>query len=156
MSMTLRIGVVSMLILSVALIAIIFGLAIREVRIARAAVLSGELTSSVFDSAATSTIFTIMWQGTQPSGTTVKFHIASSNCLNGATNAPTCSTGNWSYLGPDGSVTTYYNPGAPNTQVKVRQTDHNKRYFRYKVFLTSDSDGISTPTITKIILSWSR
>lgn len=125
---------------------------------AATAQITGELTSSVFDSGATSTIFTIMWQGTQPSGTTVKFQLASSNCLNGASNAPTCTTGigNWSYLGPDGSASTYYNPGAPDTQVRVRQSDHNKRYFRYKIILISDTLGTVGPTVNNIILSWAK
>lgn len=139
------------------LLVIALVVAVWGIHLSRAAVLSGELTSSVYDTGATSSINTIMWQGTLPTDTTVRFQIASSNCQNGATNAPTCNTGNWSYLGNDGSVSTYYTPFAPNVQVPLRASDHgSKRYFRYKLFMISDSDGVSTPTITNIIIGWSR
>jgi len=43
---------------------------------------SGDLSSSVFDTGVSGgvAINTVMWLGTQPAGTTVKFHIASSKC----------------------------------------------------------------------------
>lgn len=119
--------------------------------------LSAELTSSVFDTGVEggASLQTVMWQGSQPSDTSVKFRIASSNCSNGATNYPTCSTGTWSYLGSDGSATTYYTPTGPDSQVKLRRADHgNKRYFRYQVFLFSDSAQTTSPTVRDVIISY--
>lgn len=60
---------------------------------------SGNLYSSVFDTGVTGGVAlnTVLWQGSQPTGTSVLFQIGSSNCSNGATNPPTCTTGTWAY-----------------------------------------------------------
>ena len=108
---------------------------------------SGTLTSSIFDTQVTNgvAVNTIMWQGNQPSGTSVKFQIASSN-----------STSTWSYLGPDGSDTTYYTPTDANMPVQINLAQHNnKRYFRYKIFLESDPDQTQSPRVDDVIINWS-
>jgi hypothetical protein len=108
---------------------------------------SGNLTSSIFDTGATNgvAINTIMWQGNKPSGTSVKFQIASSN-----------STSTWSYLGPDGSATTFYTPTADNMPVQINLAHHNnKRYFRYKVFLESNASQTLSPRVDDVIINWS-
>ncbi len=118
----------------------------------------GELISSTFDTqiAGGAAMNSILWRGTQPSNTLVRFQIASSNCSNGATNDPTCSTGTWSYIGTDGTVSTYYNPGASDTPVEINRSHHNnKRYFRYKAYLQSDDAQTVAPTVTDIIINWS-
>jgi len=110
--------------------------------------LSGELTSSVYDTLVTQgvAINSIMWQGTQPAGATVKFQVASSNN----------SIGPWSYLGADGTNVTYYTITGPDTPVKISRADHNnKRYMRYRVFLGATSVP-ATPIVTDIIMNWSR
>lgn len=105
----------------------------------------GYLISSVFDAFGTSTINSIIWQGIQPNGTAVGFQLASSNSMNGP----------WNYVGPDGSNTTYY-LAAPGTSMAVNVANHNnQRYFRYKVFLFSDSSRTLSPIINKIIINWS-
>ena len=109
---------------------------------------SGNLISSVFDTWALggAAINTIMWQGTQPSGTRVKFQIASSNNL----------AGPWNYKGPDGSETTYYAPTDTGIPAQINLAHHNNyRYFRYKIFLYSDSGGTQSPTVTDVIINWS-
>ena len=113
----------------------------------RAEMASGTLISSIFDTQATNgvAINTIIWQGNQPSGTSVKFQIASSN-----------STSTWSYLGPDGSDTTYYTPTDANMPVQINLAQHNnKRYFRYKIFLESDPDQTQSPRVDDVIINWS-
>ena len=131
----------------------------------------GTLISSIFDSQVEggSAINTIMWQGTQPSGTNVFFRIAAANCSNGATNSPTCDTGvGWggdkltgdgAFVGPGGpncSVGDFYNPGGPNIQSKIDLTCHtDKRYWRYKVILETDTGRTVGPTVTDIIINWS-
>ncbi len=119
---------------------------------------SGDLYSSVFDTGVSggAALNTVMWQGSQPTGTTVKFHVASSNCSNGATNPPTCNTGTWTYLGPDGSATTYYVPAGPNLPVMLNPAYHNNhRYVRYKAILLPDGGAASTPRVDDVILNWS-
>ncbi|MBI4993446.1 hypothetical protein HZC33_00595 [Candidatus Wolfebacteria bacterium] len=106
---------------------------------------SGYLISSVFDSFGSSAINSIIWQGTQPSGTAVRFQLASSNSSNGP----------WNYMGPDGSSTTYYSAN-PGVSMAINTANHNnQRYFRYKVILYSDASQTLTPTITNIIINWS-
>jgi len=109
---------------------------------------SGYLISSVFDTwtVGGAAINTIMWQGSQPSGTSVKFQIASSNSVSGP----------WDYKGPDGSASTYYSPTNANIPVQINLTYHNNhRYFRYKIFLYSDTSGSNSPTVTDVIINWS-
>jgi len=109
---------------------------------------SASLVSSIFDTWAVSgaAINTIMWQGTQPSGTRVKFQIASSNS----------AAGSWDYKGPDGSETTYYSPTNTGIPAQINLAYHNNhRYFRYKIFLYSDASQINSPTVTDVIINWS-
>lgn len=114
----------------------------------RSASATGTLISSVFDTGVSTgvTLNTIMWQGNKPSGTNVKFQIASSNA----------SSGPWSYLGPDGSDTTYYNPTDANIPVQINLAYHsNKRYFRYKLFLESNASQSESPRVDDVIINWS-
>ena len=114
----------------------------------RASVASSSLTSSIFDTGVSSgaAINTIMWQGNKPSGSNVKFQIASSNS----------SSGPWSYLGPDGSDTTYYTPTDANIPVQINLAQHNnKRYFRYKIFLESNASQTESPRVDDVIINWS-
>ncbi len=110
--------------------------------------LTGNLTSSIFDSqvASGAAINSIMWQGSKPFGTNVRFQIASSNS----------SGGPWSYLGPDGSGTTYYAPTDVDIPVQINLTQHNnKRYFRYKMFLESNVAQTASPRVDDVIINWS-
>lgn len=119
----------------------------------------GILFSSVYDTGSTGGVApnAVLWQGTQPSGTGVKFHFASSNCANGKTNPPTCTTGDWTYLGPDGTTATYYLPAGPNIPAMLNLAYHNnQRYFRYKVVVSSNAAQTQTPTVEDVILNWSR
>lgn len=120
--------------------------------------LTAELTSSIFDTGVSSGVAlnTIMWQGNQPTGTSVKFQIASSNCSNGADNPPTCNSGSWTYRGPDGSNTTYYAPTGPGVPIQINLKYHNNhRYFRYKIFLTSDAGRTQSPRVDDVIINYS-
>jgi hypothetical protein len=100
---------------------------------------------------------TIMWQGSQPAGTAVKFQIASSNCSNGATNPPTCDTGTWTFRGPDGTASTFYAPAGPNVPVMLNPSYHNNhRYVRYRIYLQPDASNTNTPRVDDVIITWSR
>ena len=113
----------------------------------RAEMASGTLISSIFDTQATNgvAINTIIWQGNQPSGTSVKFQIASGN-----------STSTWSYFGPDGSATTHYTPIGPGYPAQINLQYHNNhRYFRYKIFLESNASQTASPRVDDVIINYS-
>ena len=130
----------------------------------------GYLESSVFDTRAEggAALNSILWQGNQPGGTSVDFQIAVSNCANGTDNAPTCSTGAWTFKGPNGDASLYYGTACPtfgsafpaagsNTPICVDRSElTNKRYVRYKVRIISDLTRSKTPIVEDIILNWSR
>ncbi len=122
--------------------------------------LTGILESSIFDTGISSgvTLNNIIWQGSQPAGTCVKFQIAASNN----------SSGPWNFWGPDaacdgsGDAGTYFGnscPG-PNLSIKIASCDRDwikdKRYLRYKVILESDFQQSVTSRVDDIILNWSR
>ncbi len=106
---------------------------------------SGNLTSVIFDTEKVggSSINSILWQGTKPASTNVQFQIAFSNS----------SGGPWTYVGDDGTGSSYYTPTGPDTSLTISNI-HNYRYFRYKVYLTPD--GGSGPEIEGVYINWSR
>ena len=78
----------------------------------------------------------------------VKFQIASSNA----------SSGPWSFMGPDGTNSTYYIPHSNGTYfaVPINPSQHNnKRYFRYKIFLETDYCRSISPKVKGVIINWS-
>jgi hypothetical protein len=91
-----------------------------------------------------------IWQGITPSSTVVKFQFAGSNS----------SAGPWNFLGPDGTVNTYFtgNAATPTDLIFTNSgfTPLNGyRYFKYRITLVSDSTGAFTPTVTGVTLNWS-
>lgn len=123
---------------------------------------SGYLESSTFDVNGSSTFNTILWNG-QLNGGHVRFTFASSNCPNGSTDYPACAGGSlWGnsagggapFLGSDGTETGYYGPADPNKAMALRALDHSqRRYFRYRVYLTAGPSD--TPTISSVIIGYS-
>lgn len=104
---------------------------------------SGELESSTFDTGAVADFFDISWEpASQPVGTgvdSVKMQVATSNDEDGP----------WSYKGPDGTASTYYTTSDRN----IHSSNNGKRYFRYKVFLSTE-DTLTTPTISDIAFTF--
>lgn len=136
------------------------------------------LTSSVFDTGVSggAALNSILWQGDPlPVGAQVQFQIASSNCPGGETDQE-CNNGGWSdgtlpggcltdylfpginscYVGPDGTVSTHYE-GDPNAPIKLNPAHHhNKRYLRYRIFLTASSPPTpQSPVVRDVIINWS-
>ena len=128
----------------------------------RAQAAAGSLESSIFDTQIQpgAILNSIIWQGDQPSGTQVKFQIATSNCSNGASDPPTCSTGTWNYYGQNQNPNDYFEGSGQNQSILISGNDrawvNNKRYLRYKVFLESNTDHTASPVIRDIILNWSK
>ena len=119
---------------------------------------SAELTSPIFDTqtASGSVIHVLFWKGTLPTGTAVRFHLASSNCNNGSS-AADCLGPGWTYRGPDGTSGTYYAPSGPDAQTPVNQSYHNNhRYFRYKIFLLTNGAQTETPAVDNVVIVWGR
>lgn len=117
----------------------------------RRGAITGNLESAIFDAQTQGILNSILWQGSQPAGTCVKFQIA----------VATSSSGPWNYYGPGMTPNTYFGgscPG-PNQTIKISGTDrawvNNQRYLRYKVILESNVSGTQTPTVEDIILNWS-
>lgn len=108
----------------------------------------GTLISSIFDTQVTDggAFNTILWQGTLPTGTAVKFQVAGSNNAGGP----------WNYLGPDGTSNTYYQPAGPDIHTKLDKEVHSDtRYMRYKVILESNIEKTYSPLVNNIVLGWS-
>ncbi len=122
--------------------------------------LTGYLISSIVDTQETGgvTLTNIIWQGTQPSGTSVDFQMALSNSTGGP----------WTYAGPGGATDAWYgaecptvgaaDPAAgPSKSICVDKTlTKNQRYLRYKIRLQSNMNQNETPNIEDVILNWSE
>jgi len=110
----------------------------------------GTLESGIFDSGVTAgaAFNSIMWQGRIEGSPTpevnVKFRVATSNS----------DAGPWDYLGDDGTTNTYYRTSGPDAPAALRVADHhNKRYIRFKVYLTKKA--AAKPVVTDVIINWS-
>lgn len=124
---------------------------------------SGSLIASTFDTQETTGVAynTLVWKGTEPTNTNVKIQLATSNCSNGATNAPTCNSGAWGatgsdYLGSDCTNASFYTPDA-NTAIEIKcySNHNNKRYFKYKVILET-TDTAVTPQVDDVVVNYSQ
>jgi hypothetical protein len=109
--------------------------------------ISGTVQSTIFDTVVTGGVQlnTIIWQGNQPSGTSVKFQFAVSNNPNGP----------WTFIGPDGTGNSYYTPPAQVAMPLGYTLFNNFRYFRYAVTLVSANSGSPAPTISSITINLS-
>lgn len=108
---------------------------------------TGTLDSATFDTQATSGVKlnSVLWHGSQPAGTTVGFQFAMSNS----------SSGPWSYVGPDGTDTSFYTVNENVTGELGRAMHNGMRFFRYRVMLSSDQARASSPRVDSIIVNWS-
>ncbi|TSC78585.1 MAG: hypothetical protein G01um101433_146 [Parcubacteria group bacterium Gr01-1014_33] len=130
---------------------------------------TGTVISPTFNTYAVNgaTFNSILWKGAKPTGTNVRLQLATSNCPNGETNPPVCSTGTWNYVGGATCLANdYYTPPPDDgthadaaTPLMCYNEFNNKRYFRYKVILCSSSNctdaGNSTPQVDDVIVNWS-
>ncbi len=121
--------------------------------------IAGYLESSIVDTerAGGATLHSIIWEGSQPSGTSVDFQIA----------VATSASGPWNYEGPNGSGSAWYgaecpvigtaDPGAgPDKAICVdKNITADNRYLRYKARLQSDLKQSKTPEVEDVVLNWS-
>ncbi|MDD5513691.1 MAG: hypothetical protein PHD09_07980, partial [Candidatus Omnitrophica bacterium] len=99
---------------------------------------SGYYTSPTYDLGQASNFSTISFAANVPSGTELKFQIATNNDAN-----------TWSYLGPDGTSDTYYSTATGET---ISSSNDGDRYLRYKgTFLSTN--GTASATLYSITIS---
>jgi prepilin-type N-terminal cleavage/methylation domain-containing protein len=108
----------------------------------------GSLISSTFDTGTDQTSYTALnWQATtEDQVTDIKFQIATSNYINGGDGTEGSS---WIFLGPDGTNGTYYTTSGTT----INSVSNNKRYVRYKVFL-STVDPQKTPMLSNVSVNY--
>lgn len=108
---------------------------------------SGTVESNVYDTgaAAGAQLNSFLWHGSQPAGTRVEFQFASAN----ATSGP------WTFIGPDGTVNSYYTVGPGVSKALGYGLHTNQRYFRYKAVLYSDQAQRLSPRIDDVVVNWS-
>lgn len=101
---------------------------------------SGTLTSSTFDTGTNASSYTnLTWQPTsQDPATQLKFQIATND-----------DNATWNFVGPDGTASTYFTVPGTNTS----NSNDNKRYIRYKLFL-STTDTSKTPILTSVGINY--
>lgn len=104
---------------------------------------SGYIESSTFDTGSDQVAYNwIKWTGVAPLNTAIKFQLASSNQASGP----------WTYVGPDGTNSSYYTNGAGEL---INYNHHlNQRYMRYKLFL-ENNNSLQPPTLEEVITSYS-
>ena len=107
---------------------------------------TGTLESSTFDTGTTSNFYALNWTPiTQPvkAGTSpVQFQFATSP-------SSTPNPASWNYLGPDGTVNTYYT--VPGTVIS--SGNNNAEFVRYKTFVSTQTATV-TPSINDVSFSF--
>lgn len=128
----------------------------------------GDLDSIIFDTDILkgAQFNSIGWKGSLPIGTRVRFKLATSNCELGSS-ATSCDSGDaWDFIGPAGSgvqnsfydAVEYLDLGTSKiylAPINNFMDHHNKRYFRYRVKLISDSTQSYTPTVEDVFVNYS-
>lgn len=99
---------------------------------------SGTLTSSTMDFGGATVFETLSWSETTPTGTDVRFQVASSS-----SGTPT------DFIGPDGTNATFYTA----TSSGLHASHDGDRYLRYKIFL-STTDTLQTPSVDDVAVEF--
>ncbi|MCX6722846.1 MAG: prepilin-type N-terminal cleavage/methylation domain-containing protein [Candidatus Staskawiczbacteria bacterium] len=109
---------------------------------------SGYLISSTFDTGTEETDYTALnWQATTENQVNdIKFQIATSNYTNGGDGTEEST---WTFLGPDGTINTYYETSGTT----ISSANNNKRYVRYKVFLSTKKKK-KTPMLSNVSINY--
>lgn len=119
------------------------------------AVASGTIESAVFDTqlADGAKLNNIVWRGSKPGNSCVKFQIAVANS----------ETGPWTYFGANSPVAAtstggYYGESCvgAGTPIEVNYNLGSFRYLRYKAFLLTNTGSTASPEVTDVILNWSK
>jgi len=101
---------------------------------------SGTLISSAYDTGHTTDFGKIRWSATTPSGTEVKFQIA--------TNTDNTT---WDFKGPDGAAGTYYTTSGTD----IWSGHDGNRYIKYEAFPSTTEPG-KTATLSKVGITFTE
>ncbi|MFH1415906.1 MAG: hypothetical protein ABIH89_07470 [Elusimicrobiota bacterium] len=102
---------------------------------------SGRFVSKVYDAGNPAEFSQISWEPlTQSASTELIFQVASSDS----------SAGPWSYLGPDGTSSSYYTQPSGED---ISSIHTGKRYIAYKAYFTTPDTGY-TPQLEKVSISY--
>ena len=108
--------------------------------------LSGQLESSTFDLGGNVTLRNLISepisQSPQSGTNPIRFQLAATSTLNAIY---------WNFVGPDGTANSYYT----STNTLISSDLSNKRYLRYKVFL-STADNRYTPQLSEIDITYTN
>ena len=98
------------------------------------------LVSGTIDTGSTSTEYTTFtWESlSQPTGTSVRFQVASNN-----------DATSWSFVGPDGTTGTYFTESGTS----LGSAHQGYRYLRYQVWLTTTNPAV-TPRIDEVRIGY--
>ncbi|OGN94727.1 MAG: hypothetical protein A2Y89_01260 [Chloroflexi bacterium RBG_13_51_18] len=99
---------------------------------------SGNLTSSAYDTGGASDFGNISWTAATPSGTAIKFQIATNN-----------DSATWDFKGPDGTSGTYYT----SSGAAIWSGHDSDRYIKYKAFFSTSDTGV-TPVLNDISINY--
>lgn len=111
---------------------------------------TGTFESETFDSGYATAFNYIMFHGSTPVDTTLRFQVAIADPVSGS-----CAASSFSYVGPDGTSNTYF-----TTDGSIPFSDDNIEYenpgrcFRYKLYLDT-TDPSNTPVAEDITVNYS-
>jgi len=100
---------------------------------------SGNLVSSTYDTGDASVFGNLSWTATTPTGTSIKFQVATNN-----------DSATWVFKGPDSTAGTYYtSSGGP-----IWYGHYTDRYIKYKAFFDT-TDTSQTPVLHDVSINYS-
>jgi prepilin-type N-terminal cleavage/methylation domain-containing protein len=106
---------------------------------------SGNLTSSIFDTGTTTNFNQISWaplsQPPQTGADSIRFQIA--------TSLENTAMTSWQYLGPDGTSGSFFTTSDTN----IHNSHNNSRYIRYKAYLNTASTSF-TPSLSDVSVTF--
>ena len=110
---------------------------------------SGTFTSSIFDASTSAAFNRIVPIFTQPNQTTVRLQVAVA-----APVSSSCSGATFSFVGPDGTASTYFTEEGLVPLITAGAYQNPERCFRYKVFLDT-TDVSQTPVFNSMLVNYS-
>ena len=117
---------------------------IKLKKVGESYVSSGFLESSVFDLGTEVNLVNLIWeplsQAVETGDSSVRWQLAGST---------TSTPEDWNFVGPDNTATTYFD----SSDYDLSGVFDNNRYFRYRLFLNTDSTT-STPTISDVFITY--
>ena len=110
---------------------------------------TGTFTSKIFDASTSAAFNRIVPVFTQPNQTTVRFQVAVA-----APVSSSCSSATFSFVGPDGTASTYFTGEGVIPLITSGAYNNPERCFQYKLFLDT-TDISQTPIFNSMLVNYS-